>query len=106
MTQLQHATEHATPPPSANGQSAAAVQGALLRLLAKQRAPASDADRAQAAAAIGAALEAIKAGGDASSAIDAERAAESIRLGANGWLLPPLVSPLYDYSPEEMDGFR
>lgn len=93
-------------PAATNGQSASAVQAQLLKLVTKPRLEASDADRAQAAAAIAAALEAVKAGSDGASAIDAARAAESVRLGQDGSLLPPLVSPLYDYSPEEMDGFR
>ncbi|KAJ1625896.1 hypothetical protein T492DRAFT_1036514 [Pavlovales sp. CCMP2436] len=97
---------HARSGPPSNGTSGSAVQAQLLRLLDKQRPLSSEADAAQAAAAIATALEVLKGGGDGAGAIDAERAAESLRLGLGGALLPPLISPLYDYSPEEMEGFN
>jgi hypothetical protein len=78
----------------------------LLRLLAKPRPAASELDQAHAAAAIAAAYSVVKAGGDGASAIDAARCAEGVLVGTAGSLLPPLTSPLYDYSPEEMEGFR
>lgn len=92
--------------PGAPRPSPEAVQGRLLSLLRKQRDVLAQADVDQASSALAVAWCAVREGGEGDAALDPTASAAMASSVARGVLLPPILSPLYDYSPEEMGDFR